>query len=124
MKIHLHSDTDITVSRLQEESIDIDRETSDLHYGAMQMFVAAFAWCTFNVLSSYGQRVEADANDISLRLRWKYAEKPYRITHIDMAIRWPQLPASRLDAATRAAMLCTLHNSLQRGIEIDTRVDL
>ncbi len=123
MKIQLHSDTELSLSQLTADAIEIAADNPLLHYGAMQMFIGALGWCTAKVLMSYGERIQADTADLSLRLKWGYAEKPYRIGHVDMQIRWPALPESRLDAATRAAALCTLHNTLKEGLEVDTVVE-
>ena len=56
-------------------------------------------------------------------LTWRYAEKPHRIGHIDMKIHWPRVPESRIDAAMRAAAMCTLHNTLTHDVEIDTSIE-
>lgn len=123
MKIVLHTDTELSVSRLQEPGFETDSVRPDLSLGAIQLCIVSLAWCTYSVLASYGQRINAPVDDLSLRLCWRYAERPHRIGHIDMAIHWPQVPESRLDAAMRAAASCTLHNSLQHGLEIDTSIE-
>ncbi|MHB8472012.1 MAG: OsmC family protein [Gammaproteobacteria bacterium] len=123
MKIVLHNDTDLSVSHFPQNGFDIDSVDPQVHFGAMHLFVASVAWCTYAVLASYGQRIDAATDDLSIRLRWGYVERPHRLGRIDMAIHWPQVPESRLDAAMRAAASCTLHNSLQHGVEIDTSIE-
>ena len=123
MKIALHTATDISVSRLHETGFEIDSQDPDVQLGAIHMCVASLAWCTYSMLASYGQRIDAGVGDMSIRLQWRYAERPHRIGHIDMAIHWPEVPESRLDAAMRAAAMCTLHNTLQHGLEIDTTIE-
>ena len=123
VKIIQHSDTDISVSLLHQPGFDISSEDSEAHFGAIHMCVASLAWCTFSVLASYGQRIETPATDMTIRLQWNYAQRPYRIEKIKMAIHWPQVPESRLDAAMRAAALCTLHNTMMHGLEIDTSIE-
>jgi hypothetical protein len=123
VKITLHTDTQISVTRLHEAGFEIESLDPEVHAGAIHLCVTSLAWCTYSVLASYGQRIEAGTDDMTVRLNWKYAERPHRIGHIDMTIHWPQVPESRLDAAMRAAAMCTLHNTLQHGAEIDTMIE-
>ncbi len=123
MKIALHSDTEISVTRLYEAGIEFDNQTTDVHPGAVQLCVASLAWCTYSILASYGQRIEAGTDEMSVRLNWRYTERPHRIGHIDMTVHWPQVPETRMDAAMRAAAMCTLHNTLLHGVEIDTSIE-
>ena len=123
MKIKIRNATEMELSELHRQGFDILSDDQDTGFGSMQMFTASVALCTFSVLAAYGQRFDAGAEDIVIRLIWHYAERPYRIADIDMKIHWPSLPESRLDAATRAAHHCTLHNTLQQCVEIDTLVD-
>lgn len=123
MKIIQHSDTDISVSLLHQPGFDISSENPESHFGAVHMCVVSLAWCTFSLLASYGQRIETAATDMTIRLQWNYAQRPYRIEKVTMAIHWPQVPESRLDAAMRAAAMCTLHNTMMHGFEIDTTIE-
>ena len=123
MRIHIRSETEVDLSQLHEAGFEVSSEESAPAFGAMQMFAAAVAMCTHAVLASYGQRCGAPADGIRIRVRWRYAERPKRIESLDMDVRWPQLPDSRLDAATRAAHQCTLHNTLGHGVEVSTLVD-
>lgn len=123
MKIELHSDTELVLNQLDIDGFEVMPVGPELHFGSMQMFGTAVGMCTFSVLASYGQRLGISADGIAITLKWTYAERPYRIAEMDMRIRWPQLPASRLDAATRAAHHCTLHNTLRYGAEVVTLVE-
>ncbi len=123
MKIELRGDTEIVLTELHTDGFDVIPAAPELHFGSMQMFVTSVAMCTFSVLASYGQRFGTSADDITMTLKWAYAERPYRIAEIDLQVRWPRLPASRLDAATRAAHHCTLHNTLREGSEVATLVE-
>lgn len=123
MKITLHHATDISVSQLHEAGFDIDSQDPEAQFGAIHMCVASLAWCTYSVLASYGQRIDAGVEDMRIRLQWRFVERPHRIGHIDMVIHWPQVPESRLDAAMRAAAMCTLHNTMMHGLEIDTSIE-
>lgn len=123
MQIVLHNDTELSVSQLQEPGFNTTVAHPDLKLGAVHLSLVSLAWCTYSVLASYGQRIDAPTDDLSVRVHWRYVERPHRIGHIEMAVHWPQVPESRLDAAMRAAASCTLHNSLQHGLEIDTLIE-
>ena len=123
MRIHIKTSAALDLSYLHEGGFDIVSDDPEIDFGAMQMFVTSIAQCTFAVLATYGERFGASAEDISMGVTWKYAESPHRIGGIEMDIRWPQLPESRLDAATRVAHQCTLHNTLRHSMEIDTMVE-
>jgi uncharacterized OsmC-like protein len=123
MKIQLHGETELSISQFGSDGVEIVADSPLLHYGPHPMFIGALGWCTAKVLISYGERIQADTAELSVRLKWGYAEKPYRIGQVDMQIRWPALPESRLDAATRAAAFCTIHNTLKEGVEVDTLVE-
>lgn len=123
VKIILHSDTQITISHFHEAGFEFETLDAEIHPGAIHLCMTSLAWCTYSVLASYAQRIEAGADDITARLSWRYVERPHRIGHIDMSIHWPQVPESRLDAAMRTAAMCTLHNTLQHGTEIDTVIE-
>ncbi len=123
MEIHLHQETALTLRRMHEPVLEVVADSEALHYGAMQMFVSSLALCTFAVLASYAERIQAGVEDLEMRMEWRYEERPRRIGYIEMRIRWPQLPESRLDAAARAAAMCTLHNTLHHTVDIDTVVN-
>ena len=123
MIIHQYSDTDIAISRLHEAGFDIQAEDPAAHFGGVCLLVTSLAWCTYSVLASYAQRIDVPVEDMTMRLKWRLAQKPTRIAAIDMQVRWPQLPESRLDAAMRAAALCTVHNTLKDSVEIETLIE-
>jgi hypothetical protein len=52
-------------------------------------------------------------DDLVLEVSWTFAEKPHRVETLALDISWPSLPASRLEAAKRAAALCTVHVTLE-----------
>ncbi len=55
-------------------------------------------------------------------MAWEIGGDPYRVTHVEMALEWPALPASRTEAARRAAAQCTVHHTLEAGSHVETRV--
>lgn len=120
MHIELHNDTDLTITRLDESALTVN--VGDGHYGGLQMLIVSLASCTYSTLASYAQRVEAGTEKMCFRMKWKFAEKPKRISSIDMDILWPELAEDRLDAAQRAAHMCTVHNTLKDSVEIESFV--
>lgn len=122
MKIQLLGETELVAGDWDDGELSVAAEQAGLHFGAMEMFVASLALCTQAVLASYARQIEVPAGDLRIHMRWRYRERPYRIDAVDMDIEWPQLPENRIDAAARAAAACTLHRTLERGVEIDTAV--
>lgn len=123
VNIQLVSDTEIRLSRLHNDGFDVTADHPELYYGAMETFVTSLAMCTFAVLSAYGERIDAGVEDLTMRMRWRYGERPHRIESVDMEIHWPEIPDSRLDAAMRAAATCTLHHTLEHAVEVETMID-
>jgi len=124
MHIFVTNPTEITVSQFDQEGIEIELANESLYFGAMPMFVASLARCTFAVLESYSMRLDIDANEIQIKLIWEYAKKPTRISAIDMQILWAVLPESRLKAVSKAAHLCTIHNTINQCVDVNTSVVL
>ena len=58
-----------------------------------------------------------------MRVQMTVDGRPKRVTAITVDVKWPSLPESRLDAATRAARHCTMHATLGDVVEIDVLVD-
>ena len=122
MKIVLHAPEDLELKSFDEPGMDIEARDPEAHYGATQMFAASLALCTGSVLVAYADQAGAHVTDLAIRVKWHYADKPFRIGAIDMAIRWPSLPETRLDAARRAASHCTLHHTLEQIPELTTTI--
>lgn len=122
MKVLLHSSEDLELTEFAEPGFEIEPLDPHANYSALQMFATSLALCTYSVLAGYAEQIDTGAQDISVRVRWSYAEEPFRIGYIDMDVRWPGLPESRVKAAKRAAAQCTLHNTLEHPPEVDTEV--
>ncbi len=122
MKITIHGESDLTLSNLHEPELDIDE--SEHHFSAMEMFASSLALCTMSVMAAYAERLEVGIENLTCRMRWTYAEDPYRVSQIDMELVWPEVPESRLEAVKRAAKQCTIHNTLHHPPEIRTEVRL
>ena len=123
MKVVLHTEEDIELKEMFEPGIEIESDDPTVPFSSLQMFVAAVGLCTFSVLASYAEQIDAPPDTMTIRLRWSYVEDPFRVGEIDMEVRWPTLPDSRLEAARRAAAQCTLHNTLTHPPRITTVVE-
>jgi len=122
MKIRLLGEAELEVSELDSAALDVDPGASGQAFGSMQMFICGVVLCTHGVLFRYGDRFGISTGDLCVRAKWRYGDRPARISAVEMKVIWPSLPESRLDAATRAAHQCTLHNTLRHEAEVDTLV--
>jgi uncharacterized OsmC-like protein len=123
MKIHMHTEEDLEFTEFAEPAFELVPSSADQQYSALQMFATAMALCTYSVLFGYGENIDTDVERIRIRIRWAYAEHPFRIDRLEMDVHWPELPESRLEAARRAAAHCTLHNTLEHPPRITTTVE-
>ena len=121
--IELISSTEIALKQLHKPGFEISSSDPELHYGAIEMFVSSLAMCTFSVLAAYGERVEVGVDALSIGLKWTYGEKPHRIDQVDMDVRWPEIPESKLDVAMRSAATCTIHRTMTHSVEVETMID-
>lgn len=120
MRIVLHGEADLELVDLGEPHLHVE---GDAGFGALQMFAAGFALCTASVLQAYAEGVvRAPIDRLSIRVRWSYVEGPYRIGELAMAITWPDLPESRVEAARRAAQTCTIHHTFEHPPTVTTTV--
>ncbi|MFA7097353.1 MAG: OsmC family protein [Gammaproteobacteria bacterium] len=122
MRIVLHAGEDLEFSQFEAPDLTLEPEHPRLRYGPMQMFATSLALCTYSVLAVYAETIDTPVEDLSMRVRWSYAQQPNRIDRIDMDIQWPALPPARLQAARLAASHCTLHHTLENPPAIATRV--
>lgn len=124
MIISMLGESDIILRHFDEPGFEIDvDENVQAHYSAMQMFATSLGLCTASLLASYGDQFDTDIDDLSVRVRWTYADDPYRVDQIDMSLQWPSLPSDRIRAAERVAQRCTIHNTLHHEPSIETRVE-
>lgn len=122
MEVLLTGASSLELGQLHQPGFAITAAEDSLYFGAIPMFVTSLALCTFGVLASYAQRIDADVTELKFAVNWQTAQKPNRVASIAMDIHWPGLPESRLDAAMRAATMCTLHKTLHDAVDIETMV--
>ena len=123
MKIIMRSEENLEFRQFNESGFDIESLAPEFHYSALQMFATSLAMCTYSVLFAYAEQVKTSANSLVISVNWTYAKDSARVNNINMNIQWPALPSSRLNAAQRAASLCTLHQTLENPPHIVTKVE-
>lgn len=123
MVIRLHGATDLELTDLDDPRLHIHGDADGEGFSALQMFAASLILCTASVLEGYASGVlDTDVGNLSLRAKWDYVEDPYRVGRIDMTVRWPDVPESRIEAVKRAVRSCTVHRTLEHPPEITTEV--
>lgn len=111
MKITLLSDDAIRLEPTPGP-LTIDAPSEELGYSPFHMLASSLASCTFSVLHSWATQAKLSVDDLSLEVRWRFADDPHRVSDIGVIFDWPSLPAARLAAARRVAELCTIHATL------------
>lgn len=111
MKIILLTDESI---RLEPDTgpMTIEALTPEQSYSPFHMLASGLAFCTFSVLYSWATHAGLDADDLTIDVRWSFADDPHRVDAIDLDFTWPSLDARRINAARRVAELCTIHATL------------
>lgn len=112
VKITLLSDVAIRLEATAD-GMTIEGMSADLTYSPFHMLGSSLAYCTFSVMYSWATHVGLAADDLTIEVRWAFADDPYRVGRLDVRFAWPSLPAKRLDAAKRVAEMCTVHATLR-----------
>jgi uncharacterized OsmC-like protein len=112
MKITLLSDDAI---RLTPEvgPLTVEAESAERTYSPFHMLASSLATCTFSVMYSWATHADLRADDLTIEVRWTFAEDPQRIGEISLTFDWPSLPERRLAAAKRVAEMCTIHATMR-----------
>lgn len=122
----------VKITLLSEDSIRLDplagpltveAPSEDVAYSPFQMLASGLATCTASVLQSWGAHAEVATEDLSLEVRWRFADDPHRMSDIELILDWPSLPPARLAAAKRVAELCTIHATLSQPPAIGITVN-
>lgn len=111
MKIILLSEDAI---RLEPDDgpMTIEALSPEQSYSPFHMLASSLAFCTFSVLYSWAAHAHIPADDITIEVRWTFADDPHRVDAIELGFTWPSLEERRLPAARRVAELCTVHATL------------
>lgn len=93
-------------------ALTVEAASADMQYSPFHMLASALASCTFSVLHSWATHAKVPVDDLTLDVRWEFADDPHRVASMAVSFGWPSLPANRLAAASRVAELCTVHATL------------
>ncbi|MEX2284887.1 MAG: OsmC family protein [Gemmatimonadota bacterium] len=121
MKIVLESEESILLLAA-DGMLTIEAASAEQTYSSFHMLASALATCTFAVLDSWAHQANLHVNDLSIRVRWEFAEDPHRVSTFDLQFVWPSLPDARVRAAKRVAALCAVHASLMHPPAINIGV--
>ena len=102
--------------------LTIEAESADMTYSPFHMVASGLATCTMAVLHSWASYAGIEADGLAVEVGWQFAEKPHRVVNYDVVLRWPDLAENRAPAASRAAALCAVHNTLAHPPSITVEV--
>jgi uncharacterized OsmC-like protein len=112
VKITLLSDDAIRLTP-EPGPMTIEAQSVEQTYSPFHMLASSLATCTFSVMHSWATHADLRADDLTIDVRWTFAEDPRRVDHIELMFEWPSLPERRLAAAKRVAEMCTIHTTLE-----------
>lgn len=112
MKITLLSDDAIRLEPTMAE-MTIGATSTEQSYSPFHMLASSLAYCTFSVMASWATHAGLVADDLTIEVRWTFADDPHRVGCMDLRFSWPSLPAKRLEGAKRVAEMCAVHSTLQ-----------
>lgn len=122
MIIQVMGQTELRLSRFDEDGLDIKLENKMPRYSALAMFVTSLARCTFAVLDHYAMRMDIPIDTIVVHLNWEYHSDPTRFKQIRMDIYWPEVPDKRVASVERASHKCAISNSIRDCVDIQVKV--
>jgi uncharacterized OsmC-like protein len=98
--------------------LTVDADTEERQFSPFHMLGGSLAVCTFSVLASWATHAKIPFDDLVIDVTWTFAEKPHRVGTRTLTFQWKSLPATRLEAAKRAAALCPVHTTLHHATEV------
>ena len=122
MIIQVLGQTELRLSRFDEDGLDIQLENKVPRYNALAMFVTALGRCTFAVLDHYALRMDVPIENIVTHLEWDYHSDPTRFKTITMKIYWSELPEKRVASVERASHKCAISNTIKDCVDINVSV--
>jgi uncharacterized OsmC-like protein len=93
-------------------ALTIEAPSADASYSPFHMLASGLATCTFSVLTSWATHAKIPLDDLTIDVRWRFADDPHRVGEIEVTFDWPALPDNRRTAAKRVAEMCTVHATL------------
>ncbi len=122
MNIEVLGQTELRLSRFDEDELNVSLANDAMRYSAIAMFVTSLARCTYAVLDHFAVRMEIPTENIVTHLTWDFIDEPTRINQINMKIVWPELPDKRLASVERASHKCTISTTIKDCIVVNTSV--
>jgi hypothetical protein len=98
MKITLLSEDAVRLTP-EPGPLTIEAQSADQTYSPFHMLGSSLATCTFSVMYSWATHADLRADDLTIEVRWTFAEDPQRVAQITLSFDWPSLPERRLAAA-------------------------
>jgi uncharacterized OsmC-like protein len=122
MKITLLSDDAI---RLEATAgmMTIEAASESQAFSPFHMMAAGLAVCTYAVLASWASHAKVSGDDLSVDVRWSFAEDPHRIGSYEVVLNWPSLPAQRHTVAKRVAELCAVKQTFSHPPTVTTEIN-
>lgn len=112
MKILLNGEDAIRLI-VEPGPLTVEAESPEEQYSPFHMLASALATCTFSVLYSWATHANLPgAEEITMDVKWTFADDPHRVGSMELTFDWPGLPPKRLEAARRVAEMCTVHATL------------
>lgn len=121
MKIQVLGQTELRLSKWEEDELDIDLGKMP-RFSALAMFVASLGRCTFAVIDHYALRMDVPIENIVTKLEWEFDSDPTRFKTIKMDIYWPEVPEKRLASVERASHKCAISNTIGDCVNIQVKV--
>ena len=117
MKITLLSEDAIRLTP-DPGPMTIEAQTAEQAYSPFHMLASSLATCTFSVMYSWATHADLRADDLSIEVRWTFADDPQRVGEVSLVFEWPSLPERRLAAAKRVAEMCTIHATFKHPPQV------
>lgn len=108
---------------LTTSPLTVEAPTADTIFSPFHMLGGSLAACTYTTLATWAEHAKLTFTDLVIEVAWTFAEKPHRVGTMTIDLTWPSLPAARLEAARRAAALCTIHQTLHQAPAVTTIVN-
>ena len=117
----MHDDVVMRIILLNDDAIrlepiggalTVEAASAEMSYSPFHMLASGLATCTASVLHSWATHAKLSVDDLSLEVRWRFADDPHRVSDIEVILAWPSLPGNRVAAARRVAEMCTVHATL------------
>lgn len=119
MKMVLEDESRIRLE-MAGEGFEITGE--DISISPYHLLAGSLASCIGLVMAPWAERAGIELEPLTISIDWERAEDgDHRVRRMDVALRWPGLPDSRVVVVVRLAKACPIHATLASGTEITNR---